>query len=63
MWLTTDSIDVLQYIKKDFRPYPRKRIGGGGGGGGKVVGNGGGDQWIQTIGKEREQIHAEIKIY
>ena len=34
MWLTTDSIDVLQYIKNDFHPYPRKRIGGGGDGGG-----------------------------
>lgn len=30
-----------------------------GGGGGE---NGGGDQWIQTIGKEREKIHAEITI-
>ena len=27
---------------------------------GRGGGGGGGDQWIKTIGKEREQIHAEI---
>lgn len=53
--------------QEGFSPIPTKEDGGGGRwwgtGGGKVVGNGGGDQLIQTIGKEREQIHAGITIY